>query len=154
MYRWGHISCSACNSHGWGISARAHVRTCRPRASVSRELLGRLRSNLVCGLGASRASHNLWVESRGASARAHVRTPFRISGTNGRIMLKFGRHIISSALARSSPNMAPYWSLSVRILNQGFHSFFHRFRFSIVYKSKCFFIAKVVWATVSSVSPS
>ena len=62
-------------SHGWYICtcARAH------RASASREWLGRLCSNLVFGLGVINkvlsTSHG-W----GASARAHVRTPFPCLG--------------------------------------------------------------------------
>ena len=47
----GPISYSLCSNHGWGIPARAHVQRYPPnRASVSRKRLGRLCSNLVCGL--------------------------------------------------------------------------------------------------------
>ena len=46
------IDYSLCSSHGWDISARAHVQRYPPyRASVSRKRLGRLCSNLVCRLG-------------------------------------------------------------------------------------------------------
>ena len=77
---WGPISYSLCSNHGWGISARAHVQRYPPhRASVSRERLGRLCSNLVCGLGVTKYVLSTSQGWGGASLHVRTCTPISVS---------------------------------------------------------------------------